>query len=68
MGDNLSDTEGHLTVAQEADEEVLERIESEFGVIAEPFLPLPVRATEVALMDNSSGAWRVATMFALGRL
>lgn len=58
----------HLTVAQEADEQVLGRIGIDFGVVAARFLPLPVKATEVALMDNSSGPWKVVTTFTLGRL
>jgi 2'-5' RNA ligase len=63
-----SDIIPHLTVAQEAEEQVLRRIGSELGVVAERFLPLPARATEVALMDNSSGPWRVVTTFTLGGL
>jgi hypothetical protein len=58
----------HLTVAQEMDEQILGRIASDFGVVAEWLLPLPAKATEVALMDNSSGPWKVVTTFPLGRL
>jgi 2'-5' RNA ligase superfamily len=63
-----SDIIPHLTVAQEEDEQVLGRIGLDFGVTAERFLPLAAKATEVALMDNSSGPWRVVTTFTLGRL
>jgi 2'-5' RNA ligase len=57
----------HLTIAQQADEQVLGHIESDFRVVAERFLPIPAEATEVALMDNSDGLWRVVTTFTLGR-
>jgi 2'-5' RNA ligase superfamily len=58
----------HLTVASEVDEQVLGRIGSDFGVVAERFLPLSAKATEVALMDNSSGPGGVVKTFTLGRL
>jgi hypothetical protein len=58
----------HLTVAQEVGEQALGRIGIDFRVTAERFLPLAAKATEVALMDNNSGPWRVVTTFTLGRL
>jgi 2'-5' RNA ligase len=61
-----SDIIPHLTVAQEVDEQTLGRIESDFKVVAERFLPLPAKATEVALMDNSNGPWKVVATFTLG--
>jgi hypothetical protein len=63
-----SDIVPHLTVAQEADEQELRRIGSELGVVVERFLPLPAKTTEVALMDNSYGPWRVVTTFTPGGL
>jgi hypothetical protein len=56
----------HLTVALEMNEQVLGCIERDFGVVAEQLFPLPAKATEVALMDNSSGPWKVVTTFTLG--
>jgi hypothetical protein len=41
------------------DEQMLGRIGCDFGVTAERFLPLPIKASEVALLDNSSGPWKV---------
>ena len=56
----------HLTVAQEKDEELLGRIESDFEIVAKQFLPLSAKATEVALIDNRLGPWSVVTTFNLG--
>ena len=57
----------HLTVGTSADEGALERIARDLASSAEGVLPIPARATGIALMDNTPGPWRVVTMFPLGR-
>lgn len=61
-----SDIIPHLTVGSVTNEQVLERIAQDLMVVAERFLPIPVRATEVALMDNRQGPWAVVETFPLG--
>lgn len=55
----------HLTVGATTDEQALERIAQDFAVAAETFLPIPASATEIALMNNTSGPWKVVTTFPL---
>jgi hypothetical protein len=49
-----------------ADPQELEPIAAEFGQAARGRLPIPARATEVALMDNRAGRWAVSGVFRLG--
>jgi hypothetical protein len=56
----------HLSVASDTDEEGLRRITDNFGSKAQCSLPCLAKATEVALMDNELGSWRVVTTFRLG--
>jgi 2'-5' RNA ligase len=56
----------HLTVVQSEDEGVLDTLEEELSVLAETFLPLMVQASEVWLLDNSSGTWERRVSFPLG--
>jgi 2'-5' RNA ligase len=57
----------HLTVAQLADAVKLEHIAAEFQRAAGNQLPIRAAVSEVALMDNESGPWRVRTEFAFGK-
>ncbi len=60
-----ADVVPHLTVGQTTDEQELERIVQELAAVAERFLPVPARATDIALMNNSHGPWEVVTTFPL---
>jgi 2'-5' RNA ligase len=57
----------HLTVVQSEDEDVLDTLEEELLALAESFLPLMVQASEVWLLDNSSGTWERRVSFPLGQ-
>jgi 2'-5' RNA ligase superfamily len=56
----------HLSVASKAEEDELRRIGSDFENEARKSLPLPARASGVALMDNLFGPWRVVAVLSLG--
>jgi hypothetical protein len=66
-GGKWPDIVPHLSVAQLQDEQQLDRINDEFVRAADGKLPIHATATDVALMDNSSGRWRVRATFGLGR-
>ena len=55
----------HLTVAETADKVKLEEISAEFMRAAQGHLPLPVKVSEVAWMDNSQGSWKLRRKFNL---
>jgi hypothetical protein len=57
----------HLTVAQLADQARLNDLGVEVGAIARAHLPVQVRTTEVALMDNAQGRWQVRAKLRLGQ-
>lgn len=56
----------HLTVAQSEDEEVLQSVEQELRELAQHFLPMTARATDVWLMDNRGGRWQQLYAYPLG--
>ena len=56
----------HLTLAGIPEELPFERVVGEIETALRPRLPIDVAATEVKLMDNSCGEWRVHTTFPLG--
>lgn len=49
----------HLTVGAAADQSGRDRIAGKLALAAESVLPITARASGLALMDNSSGPWRV---------
>lgn len=65
-GGKYSDIVPHLCVAQLADEQKLYRIAEEFTQVSQGQVPTHATATEVALMNNKSGRWRVRTTLRLG--
>jgi 2'-5' RNA ligase len=56
----------HLSVANLADGQQLERIAGEFARAARQKLPIGATAAEIALMDNRSGRWQIRATFRLG--
>lgn len=65
-GGVFADVIPHLTLAQMAETERLEKIAIDFQNSYGNQLPLRVRATEVSLMDNATGAWQNRANFQLG--
>jgi 2'-5' RNA ligase len=61
------DTVPHLTIAQIADERVLDRVAEEFASASQGRLPIHAAASQVALMENGSGRWEISTELRLGR-
>jgi 2'-5' RNA ligase len=57
----------HLSLARLADEALLTAVADDFAGASAGKLPLPAIASEVALMDNRSGRWKVEATFSLGR-
>ena len=57
----------HLTIAQVNDSQRLNAITADFQRAAQDRLPLQVSVSEVTLMDNESGLWRVRAAFRLAR-
>lgn len=55
----------HLTVAQVCDPQQLEAIAADFHRAAARELPIRARVHTVALMENSTGRWRMCAQFAL---
>jgi 2'-5' RNA ligase len=55
----------HLCVAQVPDLRQLDEVAERFAPAAQNVLPIEAHATEVALMDTSSGRWQVRTTFDL---
>jgi 2'-5' RNA ligase len=66
-GGQYSEIVPHLTVAFLADEKLLDVVEKELLRTVAEKLPIRGKATEVALMDNESGRWRVRAKLSLGR-
>ena len=66
-GSRHADIVPHLSIAQVADEEHLDRIAAEFAHAAARGLPGEAVAREVALIDTRSGLWQVRASFSLGR-
>ena len=60
-----SDIVPHLTLAQAAGANDLESIAAEFSATTGMLLPVRAEAAEIALVDNSTGRWRVTRTFAL---
>jgi hypothetical protein len=56
----------HLTVGQPSDPQAFNRLRAAFARRARDQLPVPARAEEVALLNNSSGRWRLQKSFGLG--
>jgi 2'-5' RNA ligase len=65
-GGKWPDITPHLSVAQLADEAQLTAITEGFSKASQGKLPIPAIASEVALMENRSGRWKVRIMFGLG--
>jgi 2'-5' RNA ligase len=57
----------HLSIARLADEVRLTEVADDFARAAEGKLPIRATASEIALMDNRSGRWKVEASFSLGR-
>lgn len=55
----------HLTVAQLADEQRLDRIAIEFAQAARGKLPIRARASEITLMNRRRGRWRTHAVLTL---
>jgi 2'-5' RNA ligase len=56
----------HLSIGQFADEGEVERVADELGRACKDALPASARATDVALIDNSTGRWTRRSTFRLG--
>ena len=56
----------HLTIAQVSDRQKLDGIANEFREMSRAKLPIHARVNTVALMDNSSGYWKLRAQFSLG--
>jgi 2'-5' RNA ligase len=56
----------HLSVAQLANEQRLTAIAEDFAKTSQGALPIHAFASEVALIDNRPGRWKVRVMFGLG--
>jgi 2'-5' RNA ligase len=56
----------HLSIAWLADEVLLTEVADDFARAAEGKLPIRATASEIALMDNRSGRWKVEASFSLG--
>jgi 2'-5' RNA ligase len=65
-GGKWPDITPHLSVAQLANEAQLTAVEEDFTKASQGKLPVPAIASEVALMENRSGRWKVRALFALG--
>ncbi len=66
-GGRFPDIVPHLSLADGLTDSQLDRVSEEFTEASRGKLPLQARASDVALMDNQSGSWRVRTTFRLGR-
>jgi 2'-5' RNA ligase len=55
----------HLSVAQHANEQRLTAIAEDFAKTSQGALPIHAFASEVALIDNRPGRWKVRVMFGL---
>jgi 2'-5' RNA ligase len=66
-GGKYPDTVPHLTVAQIVDGRELERVAEEFASASHGRLPIHAAASQVALMENGSGRWKISTELQLGR-
>lgn len=66
-GGRYADIVPHLSFADRLDERRLEQIRGEFAAASAGKLPIHAHATEITLMDNGTGRWRVTTTFRLGR-
>ncbi|MDX8450339.1 2'-5' RNA ligase family protein [Mesorhizobium captivum] len=65
-GGKWPDIVPHLTVGQLANEQQFTAVAEEFAKASRENLPIDAIATEVALMDNRSGLWKVRATFGLG--
>jgi 2'-5' RNA ligase len=62
-----SDVVPHLSIADQCpDDQQLESIAVEFAYASRGELPIGARATEVTLMDTTSGRWEIRTKLRLG--
>jgi hypothetical protein len=57
----------HLSVAWLLDGREFDQVTADFAEAVRGRLPIEAIASEVALMDDSSGGWQVHAMFALGQ-
>ena len=65
-GGQFAEVIPHLTVADVADAQQLEPIAADFAGPAKTGLPIHFRVSEITLIENSSGVWRIREHIALG--
>lgn len=65
-GGRFPDIVPHLSLADRLAESHLDRVAEEFAAAAQGKLPVRGQATEIALVDNRSGSWRVCVTIRLG--
>lgn len=65
-GGRFPDIVPHLSLADRLAESHLDRIAEEFAAAAQGKLPVRGQATDIALVDNRSGSWRVRATVRLG--
>ncbi len=56
----------HLTVAHSSDAQTLDEIANQFREVAQSELPIRAKVTNVSLIDNKDGYWKVQNQFSLG--
>ncbi len=62
----IADPTPHLTVGQPSESREFGHLRNTFADQAKGQLPVPARATQVALLENRTGKWRVRNTFGLG--
>jgi 2'-5' RNA ligase len=64
-GGQFAEINPHLTIAQNEDTQLLERIENEMAPAAKRILPISKKVTEVSLFEQSNGLWKRTKTFPL---
>lgn len=64
-GGRISEIIPHLTIADVSDPQLLEQISREFEGATHGRLPFQVEVSEIALLDNEPGRWRIRQRFPL---
>ena len=65
-GGAFSEIVPHLTVAHSSDSKTLDKVANQFRKVAQSELPIQARVTNVSLIDNKKGYWKVQNQFSLG--
>ena len=65
-GGAFSEIVPHLTVAHSSDSKTLDKVANQFRKVAQSELPIHARVTNVSLIDNKKGYWKVHNQFSLG--